>query len=149
MTINGITRQKVAFLPALNIQAMSTAQAFFILLLVVGGLVLAVWLLVRGWSPEQLPLWAGVIWGLMAVMVIVPKFLPASVRWSDTTSIVQMILGVVVLILSVKCLVLLIRHGAALPEAQRWAAYLGLVPLALGVLLVVFFFWMASAFNNK
>lgn len=132
-----------------RISAMSTIEAFSILFLLLAGIVLAVWLLVRGWSPEQLPIWAKFIWGLMAVMVIVPKFLPASVRWNDTTSIVQMILGVVVFILSVKCLVLLIRHGVGLSESQRWAAYLGLVPLAIGVLLVVFFFWMASAFSNK
>lgn len=85
---------------------MSTVNAFVILILVVAGIALAIWLFVRGWSPEQLPLWAGLIWGLLAIMIITPQLLPASVRWSDTVSVIQGLLGLVVLILSIKCLFL-------------------------------------------
>jgi len=128
---------------------MSTAQAFFVFFLLLAGLALVVWLFLRGWSPEQLPLWAGLIWGTIAVMVLAPKFLPASIRWHENVSIVQVIFGVAVLVLSIKCLVLLIRQGSALTDAQRSAAWLGVVPLIIGALMVVFFFWMAGAFNGK
>jgi len=128
---------------------MSTIQAFFVFFLLLAGLALVVWLFLRGWSPEQLPLWAGLIWGTVAVMALAPKFLPASIRWHENVSIVQVILGVAVLILSIKCLVMLIRHSSALSNTQRSAAWLGVVPLIIGALMVVFFFWMAGAFNTK
>lgn len=128
---------------------MSTANAFFILFILVAGIALAIWLFVRGWAPEQLPLWAGLIWGLLAVMIVTPRLLPASIRWGDTVSVVQGLLGLVVLILSVKCLILLIRHGSTLTSSQRWAAYLGFGPLVIGILMVVVLFWVMGAFSTK
>lgn len=128
---------------------MSTVNAFVILILVIAGIALAIWLFVRGWSPEHLPLWAGLIWGLLAVMTITPRFLPASIRWGDTVSVVQGLMGLVVLILCIKCLILLIRHGNTLSSSQRWAAYLGFGPLVVGVLMVVVLFWAMGGFSAK
>lgn len=128
---------------------MSTVNAFIILFLVIAGIALSIWLFVRGWSPEQLPLWAGLIWGLLAVMIVTPRLLPASIRWSDNVSVVQGLLGLVVLILSIKCLILLIRHGNTLSSSQRWAAYLGFGPLVIGILMVVVLFWVMGAFSTK
>lgn len=128
---------------------MSTAHAFFILFLVAAGIALAGWLFWRGWSPEQLPQWATLIWGLMALLSLGPRLLPASVRWSDTVSIVQGAMGLVVVLLSIKCLVLLIRHGGSLSDSQRWAAWLGLAPLIIGALMVLMLLWMSGAFSQK
>jgi hypothetical protein len=128
---------------------MPTVQAFFVFFLLLAGLALVVWLFLRGWSPEQLPLWAGLIWGTIAVMTLAPKLLPASIRWHENVSIVQVIFGVAMLVLSIKCLIMLIRHGSTLSDTQRSAAWLGVVPLIIGALMVVFFFWMAGAFNGR
>ena len=128
---------------------MSASQAFFILFLVVAGIALVIWIFLRGWSPEQLPLWAGLIWGLIAMIKFVPAMLPASIRWSDNLSIVQVTLGVVVLVLSLKSLILLLRHGSNLSDSQRWAAYLGIAPLVIGVLMVLIFFWIAGSLGAK
>lgn len=128
---------------------MSTSQAFLILFLVAAGIALAGWLFWRGWSPEQLPQWATLIWALMALLTLGPRLLPASIRWNDTVSIVQGIVGLVVVLLSIKCLVLLIRNGGSLSDAQRWAAWLGLAPLIIGALMVLMLLWMAGAFSQK
>lgn len=128
---------------------MSTSQAFLILFLVAAGIALAGWLFWRGWSPEQLPQWATLIWALMALLTLGPRLLPASIRWNDTVSIVQGIVGLVVVLLSIKCLVLLIRYGGSLSDAQRWAAWLGLAPLIIGALMVLMLLWMAGAFSQK
>lgn len=128
---------------------MSTIQAFIVFFLLLSGLALVVWLFLRGWSPEQLPLWAGLIWGTVAVMALGPKLLPVSIRWNENVSIVQVILGLGVLALSIKCLIMLIRHSNVLSDTQRTAAWLGVVPLIIGGLMVAFFFWMAGAFNGK
>ena len=128
---------------------MSTAHAFFIILLLAAGLTLVVWVIFHGWSPEQLPLWAGLIWGLIALVSVAPALLPAAIRWSYSVRIIQVILGVVVAVLSVKSLIVLLRHGASLSSTQRWSAYLGLVPFVLGLLAVLVFFWIAGAFNSK
>lgn len=128
---------------------MSVTQAFLILFILAAGIALAAWLFWRGWSPEQLPQWATLVWGLMALLSFGPRLLPASVRWSDTVSVVQGILGLVVVLLSVKCLVLLIRHGNSLSDSQRWAAWLGLAPLIIGALMVLMLLWMAGAFSGK
>lgn len=128
---------------------MSTTQAFLILFLVAAGIALAGWLFWRGWSPEQLPQWATLIWALMALLALGPRLLPASVRWNDTVSIVQGAMGLVVVLLSIKCLVLLIRHGGSLSDSQRWAAWLGLAPLIIGALMVLMLLWMAGAFSQK
>ena len=129
--------------------AMSTTNAFFILFLLAAGLVLVVWIFLRGWSPEQMPLWAGLIWGLIGAMVFGSALLPASVRWSDSVSVVKGILGITMLALSIKCLILLLRHGSGLNTSQRYSAYLGIAPLIIGAIMVLFFFWMAGAFNAK
>ena len=128
---------------------MSTTQAFLILFLVAAGIALAGWLFWRGWSPEQLPQWATLIWALMALLALGPRLLPASVRWNDTVSIVQGAMGLVVVLLSIKCLVLLIRHGGSLSDSQRWAAWLGLAPLIIGALMVLMLLWMSGAFSQK
>lgn len=128
---------------------MSTVQAFIVFFLLLAGLALVVWLFLRGWSPEQLPLWAGLIWGTITVMTLAPKFLPASIRWHENVSIVQVIFGVAVLVLSIKCLIMLIRHGSTLSDTQRSAAWLGVVPLIIGVMMAALFFWMAGAFNVR
>jgi len=128
---------------------MSAFQAFFVFFLLLAGLALVIWLFLRGWSPEQLPLWAGLIWGTAGVMVLVPRMLPASIRWHENVSIVQVTLGAAVLTLSIKCLILLIRHGSGLSDSQGSAAWLGIVPLMIGALMALMFFWMAGAFNGK
>jgi|APTNR8051073442_1049403.scaffolds.fasta_scaffold02474_5 hypothetical protein len=128
---------------------MSTVQAFIVFFLLLACLALVVWLFLRGWSPEQLPLWAGLIWGTITVMTLAPKFLPASIRWHENVSIVQVIFGVAVLVLSIKCLIMLIRHGSTLSDTQRSAAWLGVVPLIIGVMMAALFFWMAGAFNVR
>lgn len=128
---------------------MSTVQAFFVFFLLLAGLALVVWLFLRGWSPEQLPLWAGLIWGTIAAVTLAPKLLPASIRWHENVSIVQVIFGVAVLVLSIKCLIMLIRHSSALSDTQRSAAWLGVVPLIIGVMMAALFFWMAGAFNVR
>lgn len=128
---------------------MSTSQAFLILFLLATGIALAVWLFWRGWSPELLPRWAMLVWGLMGVIALGPRLLPASVRWSDTVSIVQGVLGLALVLLSIKCLILLIRHGSDLNDSQRWAAWLGLTPLIIGAVMVLFFFWLAGSFGKK
>ena len=128
---------------------MSTAQAFLLLFLLVAGVALTVWLFVRGWSPEQLPVWAGLVWGLMLLIVAVPRLLPASIRWSDSLSVVQLSLGIVMLALSVKCLILLVRHGSTLSDSQRWSAYLGLAPLVIGAVLALGFLFIVGLFSTK
>ena len=128
---------------------MSAAQAFFILFLVVSGIALVIWIFLRGWSPEQLPLWAGLVWGLLAIIKFVLALLPASIRWGESTSVVQVALGVVVLAFSLKSLILLLRHGSSLSASQRWAAYLGLAPLVIAVLALLIFFWIAGALGAK
>lgn len=130
-----------------RLSAMSTLEAFFILFLLLAGIAGAVWVFVRGWSPEQLPLWSGLVWGLMLAMVVVPKFLPASIRWSDNVSVAQGAVGIVMLALSIKCLILLIRHGSALSDSQRWAALLGLAPLVIGAVLVLGFLLFVALFS--
>jgi len=130
-----------------RLSTMSTLEAFSILFLLLAGIAVAVWVFVRGWSPEQLPLWSGWVWGLMLAMMLVPKFLPASIRWSDGVSVAQGAVGIVMLALSIKCLVLLIRHGSALSDSQRWAALLGLAPLVIAAVLVLgflLFVWLFS-----
>lgn len=126
---------------------MSTLEAFSILFLLLAGIAVAVWVFVRGWSPEQLPLWSGWVWGLMLAMVVVPKLLPASIRWSDNVSVAQGAAGIVMLALSIKCLILLIRHGSALSDSQRWAALLGLAPLVIGAVLALFFLFFVAMFS--
>ncbi len=128
---------------------MSTVHAFLILFLVAAGIALAGWLFWRGWSPEQLPQWATLIWALMVLLSFGRNLLPASIRWNDTVSIVQGVVGLIVVLLSIKCLVLLIRHGSSLSDAQRWAAWLGLAPLIIGALMVLLLLWMAGAFAQK
>lgn len=129
--------------------AMSTIEAFSILFLLVAGIAGAAWVFVRGWSPEQLPLWSGWVWGLMLAMIVVPKFLPASIRWSANVSVAQGAVGIVMLALSIKCLILLIRHGSALSDSQRWAAWLALAPLMIGAVLVLGFLLFAWLFSTK
>jgi len=85
----------------------------------------------------------------MAAMIFLPRLLPASIRWSEGVSLVQVILGIVVLVLSIKCLVLLIREGSTLSAAQRSAAWLGLTSLFLGAITALVFFWIAGTFNAK
>jgi len=58
-------------------------------------------------------------------------------------------LGVVVLVLSLKSLILLLRHGSNLSDSQRWAAYLGLAPLVIAVLALLIFFWIAGSLGAK
>lgn len=128
---------------------MSTTQAIFVFLLLFAGLALVGWIFLRGWLPEQLPLWAGLIWGTIAIMALVPRMLPASIRWSENVSIVQVAFGAAVLAMSIKCLILLVRYGSTLSYNQRWAAWLGVVPLIIGALSVLMFFWIAGAFNGK
>ncbi|MBL7798417.1 MAG: hypothetical protein JNJ90_18115 [Saprospiraceae bacterium] len=132
-----------------RLSAMSTLEAFSILFLLLAGIAVAVWVFVRGWSPEQLPLWSGWVWGLMLAMVVVPKLLPASIRWSDNVSVAQGAVGIVMLALSIKCLILLIRHGSALSDSQRWAALFGLAPLVIGAVLVLGFLFIVGLFSAK
>ena len=129
--------------------AMSTSNAFLILFLCAAGVVLVVWIFLKGWSPDQLPLWAGLIWGLAGLLIFGSALLPPSIRWNETMSIVKGIIGLVILALSIKSLVLLLRHGSELSTSQRYAAYLGIAPLILGAIMVLFFFWLAGAFNAK
>ncbi len=128
---------------------MSTLEAFSILFMLLAGVALAIWIFVRGWSPEQLPRWAGLVWALMLVLVVVPKLLPASIRWSDSVSVAQGAIAIVMLALSIKCLILLIRNGSALNDSQRWAAYLGLTPLVIGAVLVLGFLFIVGLFSAK
>lgn len=128
---------------------MSTQQAILILALLLAGLALLIWLWWPGWLPERLPVWAGWVWGLLALMWLAPARLPAAIRWSEGMSVVQLTLGAVVLSLGLKALVLLLRHGPSLSSAQRWAAYLCIIPLLIGVLAVVVFFWIAGQFGSK
>lgn len=128
---------------------MSTLQAILILALLAAGLTLLVWLWWKGWSPGHLPQWAGWVWGLLALMLLVPARLPADIRWSSGMSIVQLVLGAVVLTFGLKALILLMRHGPSLSSAQRWAAYLCMIPLLIGVLAVAVFFWTAGMLGSK
>ncbi|NUO00729.1 MAG: hypothetical protein HUU01_08935 [Saprospiraceae bacterium] len=128
---------------------MSLPKALFILTLAGSCLVLIVWIFLRGWSAQLLPLWAKLIWGLIVAVIFIPRFLPASIRWSESVSLVQVTIGLVVVVLGIKCLILLIREGNTLSSAQRSAAWLGIVPLMIGALMLLFFFWMAGAFNSK
>ncbi|MFN0014459.1 MAG: hypothetical protein ACKVU2_07905 [Saprospiraceae bacterium] len=128
---------------------MSTTEAILVIFFLLAGLAASVWVFARDWSPERLPLWASLIGGLMLAMLIVPRFLPASIRWSEVLSVAQGAVGIVTFSLSVKCLILLVRHNSDLSDSQRYAAYLGLAPLIIVVFLVLFFFLMVGAFSSK
>lgn len=128
---------------------MSYTQAFATLFFVAVGAVFLLWLLIRGWSPESLPQWAGIIWALIAAMLVVPKFLPPTVRWNDNTSIVTMFIMCAAFILSIKAIFVFIRHYSSLSSTQRLSGYLASAPLILSILGVVFTFWMMGGFHQK
>jgi hypothetical protein len=130
-----------------GMRTMSSTQSLFILALVAGGISLAVWLLLRLWSPEQLPLLAGLIAGLLAVIALA-SLLPMPAGWGETPVVAQVMLGVIVMALSVKCLILLVRHGGTLSPAGKWAAYFGLTPLLLGVFLILALLWSMGFFSK-
>ena len=128
---------------------MSYTQAFATLFFVAVGAVFLIWLLIRGWSPESLPQWAGIIWALIAAMLVVPKFLPPTVRWNDNTSIVTMFILGAAFILSIKSIFVFIRHYGNLNSTQRLSGYLASAPLILSILGIIFTFWAMGAFSQK
>ncbi|MCC6411084.1 MAG: hypothetical protein IT270_05470 [Saprospiraceae bacterium] len=127
---------------------MSYTQAFATLFFVAVGAVFLLWLLIRGWSPESLPQWAGIIWALIAAMLVVPKLLPGTIRWSDNTSIVTMFILGAAFILSIKAIFVFIRHYGSLSSTQRLSGYLAAAPLILSILGVVFTFWAMGGFHQ-
>ncbi len=128
---------------------MPLSKAIFIFILLACGIALVVGVLLRGWSAQSLPFWSKLIWGLIGAIILIPRFLPASIRWDESVSLAQVIVGAVVAVLSIKCMILMLRHSSALSAAERAAAWLGIVPLIIGAIMVLFFFWMAGALGGK
>ena len=127
---------------------MSTANAFLILFSILVALALVVLVFVFRWEPAALVFWRNVTFALAAALIIVPLLLPASVRWGNEASIFKAAMLVLLLAVSIKTLILVVRHWAVLTPAQKTAGYIAVAPLGLGVLGVLFFFgivWLYSA----
>lgn len=127
---------------------MSYTQTFATLSFVGVAVVFLIWLLISGWSPESLSQWSGIIWALIAAMLLFTKLLPPSLRRGDTTSLVKGFLFSVALIYSVKSLFVLIRNYSSLSSTQRLSGYLGAAPLVLTIFGMLVTYWAVGGFHQ-